>query len=53
LSVTGAIPTIVVAKYQEMIVMGRAMMYRIRFAKLNSRKKFPINPVIKETTLSQ
>jgi hypothetical protein len=36
-----------------MIVAGRAMMYRTRFVKLQSRKTFPTQPVISDTVFSE
>jgi hypothetical protein len=40
-------------RYQNTIVAGRAMMYRIRCVKLSNKNKLPKNPHIKEATLIQ
>jgi hypothetical protein len=37
-----------VAKYHEMIVAGRAMMYRILLVKFNNKQKLPKNPIPRE-----
>ena len=42
-----------VAKVHMTIDSGRAMIYRTRFVKLQSRKKLPMKPTMRETTLSQ
>jgi len=44
--------TIPVAKYQRIIVIGRAIIYRTRLVKLNRRKMFPIKPQTKEAAFS-
>jgi hypothetical protein len=41
------------ARYQHTIVAGRAMIYRIRCVKFRSKNRFPRNPLISDTTLSQ
>ena len=43
--------TMPVAKYQEMIVNGKAMMYRIRRVKLRRRHIFPKKPQAREIAL--
>jgi len=44
--------TIPVAKYQRIIVIGRAIIYRTRLVKLNRRKMFPTKPQTKEAAFS-
>lgn len=44
--------TIPVAKYQRIIVIGRAIIYRTRLVKLNRRKMFPMKPQTKEAAFS-
>ena len=44
--------TIPVAKYQRMIVMGKATIYRIRRVKLQRRKKLPTKPQASDAPLS-
>lgn len=41
-----------VAKYQRIIVIGKATMYRILLVKLKSKKIFPANPQVNEAALS-
>jgi hypothetical protein len=42
-----------VAERSKTIVAGSATMYRILWAKLNSRKTLPKKPHVREATLSQ
>lgn len=42
-----------VAIYQQPIVNGRAMRYRIRFVKLKRRKRLPTKPMIRDPTFNQ
>jgi hypothetical protein len=42
-----------VARYQRRMVAGSAMIYRTRCVKLNSRKKFPRKPQIKDAMLKK
>ena len=41
-----------VARYQKMIVAGRAIVYRMRWVKLKRRKTLPRKPQIREATLT-
>lgn len=40
-------------RYQNMIVAGRAIIYRIRCVKLSSKNRFPRKPHIKDATFIQ